>query len=54
MGLGPSLPPASQARRDSALFVEVKRFFSTTLEAETFSKSNKKEVGEETEANGGH
>jgi hypothetical protein len=39
-GLGSSLPPAELARRDSALFGEVKRLFSTTPE-----------VGKETEAN---
>jgi hypothetical protein len=42
-GLGSSLPPAEHARRDSALFGEVKRLFSTALE-----------VGKETEENGGH
>jgi hypothetical protein len=41
--LGSSLPPAELARRDSALFGEVKCLFSTALE-----------VGKETEANGGH
>jgi hypothetical protein len=35
---------------DSALFVEVKRLFSTTLEAEIFSKSS----WIETEVNGSH
>jgi hypothetical protein len=50
MGLEPSLPPALQARRDSTLFVEVKRLFSTTPDAEIFSKS----LWIETEANGGH
>jgi hypothetical protein len=38
-----SLPPAELARRDSVLFGEVKRLFSTTPE-----------VGKETEVNGGH
>jgi hypothetical protein len=33
-GLGSSLPPAELARRDSALFGEVKHLFSTVLEAE--------------------
>jgi hypothetical protein len=42
-GLGSSLPLAKLARRDSVLFGEVKRLFSTILE-----------VGKETEANGGH
>jgi hypothetical protein len=42
-GLGSSLPPAKLARRDSGDFEELKRLFSTTPE-----------VGEETEANGGH
>jgi hypothetical protein len=42
-GLGSSLPPASQARRDSGVFEELKRLFSTTTE-----------VGKETETNGGH
>jgi hypothetical protein len=42
-GLGSSLPPAELARRDSSIFEELKRLFSTTLE-----------VGKETEANGGH
>jgi hypothetical protein len=42
-GLGSSLPPAELAWRDSALFMEVKRLFSTTSE-----------VGKETEANEGH
>jgi hypothetical protein len=42
-GLGSSLPPAELARRDSALFREVKCLFSITPE-----------VGKETEANGGH
>jgi hypothetical protein len=42
-GLGSSLPPAELARRDSALFVEVKCLFSTAPE-----------VGKEMEANGGH
>jgi hypothetical protein len=42
-GLGSSLPPAELARQDLALFVEVKRLFSTIPE-----------VGKETEANGGH
>jgi hypothetical protein len=37
-------------RRDSTLFVEVKRLFSTTPEAEIFYKSS----WIETEANGGH
>jgi hypothetical protein len=41
--LGSSLPPAELARRDSTLFVEVKRLFFTTPE-----------VGTETEANEGH
>jgi hypothetical protein len=41
--LGSSLPPAELSRRDSALFGEVKRLFSTASE-----------VGKETEANGGH
>jgi hypothetical protein len=41
--LGSSLPPIELARRDSALFGEVKCLFSTTLE-----------VGKETEANDGH
>jgi hypothetical protein len=50
MGLGPSLPPAELVRRDSVLFVEVKHLFSTTPEAEIFSKSS----WIETEANGGH
>jgi hypothetical protein len=50
MGLGPSLPPAELARQDSALFMEVKCIFSTTLEAEIFSK----ESWIETEANEGH
>jgi hypothetical protein len=47
MSLGPSL---SRARRDSALFVEVKRLFSTTPEMKIFSKSS----WIETEANEGH
>jgi hypothetical protein len=42
-GLGSSLPPVELARRDSGVFKELKYLFSTTLE-----------VGEETEANGGH
>jgi hypothetical protein len=42
-GLGSSLPPAELARRDSALFGEVKCIFSTAPE-----------VGKETEMNGGH
>jgi hypothetical protein len=42
-GLGSSLPPAELARRDSAVFEELKRLFSTTSEVE-----------KETEANGGH
>jgi hypothetical protein len=50
MGLGPSLPPASQAWQDSALFVEVICIFSTMPEAEIFSKSSLIE----TEANGDH
>jgi hypothetical protein len=50
MGLGPSLPPVKLARRDSTLFVEVKRLFSTTSETEFFSKSS----WIEPEANGGH
>jgi hypothetical protein len=54
MGLGPSLPPVELARWDSAFFVEVKCLFSTTPEAEIFSKSKEKEVGEETEVKGGH
>jgi hypothetical protein len=41
--LDSSLPPASQAQWDSALFGEVKCLFSTAPE-----------VGKETEANGGH
>jgi hypothetical protein len=40
MGLGPSLLPAELARRDSALFVKVKRLFSTILEVENFSESS--------------
>jgi hypothetical protein len=50
MGLGPSLPPAELARRNSALFMEVKRLFFTTPEAEILSKPS----WIETEANGGH
>jgi hypothetical protein len=42
-GLGSSFPPAELARRDSALFGEVKCLFSTTPEVE-----------KETEANDGH
>jgi hypothetical protein len=42
-GLGSSLPPAEIARRDSGVFEELKRLFSTTSE-----------VGKEMEANGGH
>jgi hypothetical protein len=41
--LGSSLPPAEFARRDSGVFEELKRLFSTTPE-----------FGKETEANGGH
>jgi hypothetical protein len=41
--LGSSLPPAELARRDSDVFEELKRLFSTTPE-----------VRKETEANGGH
>jgi hypothetical protein len=50
MGLGPSLPPAELARRNSVFFVEVKHLFSTKPEMEIFSKSS----WLETEANGGH
>jgi hypothetical protein len=42
-GLGSSLPPTELAMRDSGVFEELKRLFSTTPE-----------VGKETEANGGH
>jgi hypothetical protein len=42
-GLGSSLPPAELVRRDSGVFEELKRLFSTTPE-----------VGEETETDGGH
>jgi hypothetical protein len=42
-GLGSSLPPAKLARWDSGVFEELKRLFSTTPE-----------VGNQTEANGGH
>jgi hypothetical protein len=42
-GLGSSLPPAELARRNSGVFEELKRLFSTTPE-----------VGKEMEANGGH
>jgi hypothetical protein len=42
-GLGSSLPPAELARRDSGVFEELKHLFSTTSE-----------VGNQTEANGGH
>jgi hypothetical protein len=42
-GLGPSLPPAKLARRDSGVFKELKHLFSTMLE-----------VRKETEANEGH
>jgi hypothetical protein len=42
-GLGLSLPPAELARRDSGVFDELKRLFSTTPE-----------VGKEIETNGGH
>jgi hypothetical protein len=42
-GLGSSLPPAELVRRDSGVFEELKRLFSTTSE-----------VRKETEANGGH
>jgi hypothetical protein len=42
-GLGSSLPPAELARRDSGLFEELKRLFYTMPE-----------VGNRTEANGGH
>jgi hypothetical protein len=41
--LGSSLPPTELARRDSGVFEELKRLFSTTPE-----------VGKEMEANGGH
>jgi hypothetical protein len=41
--LGSSLPPAELARRDSVLFGEVKRLFST-----------EPKVGKEMEVNGGH
>jgi hypothetical protein len=50
MGLGPSLPPASQARRDSTFFVEVKHLFSTMPVVKIFFKSS----WIETEANGYH
>jgi hypothetical protein len=42
-GLGSSLPPVELTRRDSGVFEELKRPFSTTPEVE-----------KETEANGGH
>jgi hypothetical protein len=42
-GLGSSLPPVELARRDSGVFEELKRLFSTTPE-----------VRKETEVNGGH
>jgi hypothetical protein len=42
-GLGSSLPPTELARRDSGIFEELKRLFSTTPE-----------VRKEMEANGGH
>jgi hypothetical protein len=42
-GLGSSLPPAELARRDSGVFEELKRLFSTTPE-----------IRNRTEANGGH
>jgi hypothetical protein len=41
--LGFSLPPAELARRDSGIFEDLRRLFSTTPK-----------VGKETEANGGH
>jgi hypothetical protein len=43
---------ASSAGFDA--FCGSETLFSNTPEAETFSKSKEKEVGEETEANGGH
>jgi hypothetical protein len=42
-GLGSFLPSAELARRDSGIFEDLKRLFSTTPV-----------VGEEIEANGGH
>jgi hypothetical protein len=50
MGLGPFLPLAELARRDSTLFMEVKHLFSTTPVAKIFSRSS----WIETEVNGGH
>jgi hypothetical protein len=50
MGLGPSLPPTELARRDSVLFVKVKRLFSTMPETEIFSKLSWIEM----KANEGH
>jgi hypothetical protein len=40
--LGPSLPRAELARRNSAFFVEVKCLFSTTSEAEIFSSQRRR------------
>jgi hypothetical protein len=39
-GLGSSLPPAELARRDSAVFEELKRLFSTTPEVENQTEVN--------------
>jgi hypothetical protein len=48
--LGSSLPPTELARWDSGVFEDLKCLFSTTPEAENFSKSS----WIETAANGGH
>jgi hypothetical protein len=39
-GLGSSLPPTELARRVSALFVEVKRLFSTAPEAKKLRRKS--------------
>jgi hypothetical protein len=53
MGLGLS-PSRRACEAGFDVFVEMKSIFSTTPEAENFSKSKEKEVREEMEAKGGH
>jgi hypothetical protein len=46
--LGSSLPPAELARRDSGVFEELKRLFSTTPEVRKETEANKGHKGDRT------
>jgi hypothetical protein len=47
-GLGPSLPPAELVRRDSGIFEELKRLFSTTPEVRKKTEANEGHQGDRT------